>query len=217
MPSASTSMPVAEIPSEDDLVRRVLGGDRAAFGPIYNRYVRPVFNLASRMVPQQEAEDVTQEVFLQVYRNLDSFQYRSSLYTWIYKVASNTCLQHRKKLHRRREDAMLARVSETDVVGHALVIPTEPGRVVERRQTLARVVDAIASLPAQQRIVIVLGPIQGHCYAHMARILGVSSDMIKGRLHRARLAIQRALEGKPGANVLPTDRKRVRTAATAGH
>lgn len=217
MRSASVRNPPADHGSEDALVRRILAGERAAFEALYERYVRPIYNLVYRMASPQEAEDITQEIFLQIHRNLGSFQFRSSLYTWIYKVACNTCLQYRKKMHRRREDTTLETVPETAIVGHAFGIPTEPEPVVERRQMLERVVGAIEGLPAQQRLVIVLGPIQGHRYEHMARMLGVSSDVIKGRLHRARHAIQRALEDRAGSAVPPPPEKKMGVSAAASH
>ena len=183
-----------EAVAEADLVRRTLAGDRGSFTEIYRRYVRRIYNLVHRMVsPAQEADDLTQEIFLQAYRNLASFQGRSSFYTWIYKVASNTCLQFRKRLRRQRELAPLDAVPATELSDFQREPARGPEREAERHQEMAQVVAAIEHLPPAQRIAMVLGPIQGHSYEDMARILEVTQDVVKGRLHRARRSLQREL------------------------
>ena len=201
----AASRPLETVP-EAYLVRETLGGDRGAFAEIYRRYSRRIYNLVHRMVsPAQEADDLTQEIFLQAYRNLSSFQGRSSFYTWIYKVASNTCLQFRKRLRRQRELAPLDAVPASEFSDYRMEPARGPEREAERHQEMARVAAAIEHLPPAQRIAMVLGPIQGHTYEDMARILEVSPDVIKGRLHRARRSLQRELNphDEPAHSVAP--------------
>jgi len=194
MSSAGQSAVSYRTASEADLVRGVRGGSLSAFEEIYRRYVRRIYNLVLRMVsPAQEAEDLTQEIFLQVFRNFGSFQERSSLYTWIYKIASNICLQFRKKLRRYRDLAPLDTVSEMEINEFAPEPLRSPDREAERRQILTQLTEAIHMLPAAQRLVIALGPIQGHDYQEMAHMLDVTPDVIKGRLHRARRKLHRAV------------------------
>ena len=98
------ALPTTEIADhEPDVVTRAVNGDRPAFEELYHKYVRKVFNLVYRMVGSaQEAEEVTQEVFYQAYKNLSGFQGRSKFYTWIFRIATNVSLQHVKRQVRAR-------------------------------------------------------------------------------------------------------------------
>lgn len=197
MPKAWATNRRTDHPTDADLVRKAADNNRAAFGAIYQRYVRRIYNLVLRMVHHDEdVEDITQEIFLQVYRNLPTYEGRSSVYTWIYRVATNTCLQYRKKLVRRRDDASLEGLRDA---GAESPHDTDrgPEASAERRQMLGRALEAIQCLPRAQRLVIVLGPIQGHTYEEIAEILCVSVDVVKGRLHRARNNLYRNLEERP--------------------
>lgn len=171
------------------VIQRVLGGDRSAFGILYAKYVKRIFGLAYRMVGTQEAEEVTQEVFLQVYRALPGFKGGSQLYTWIYRIATNVALQHvKKRMRQRREVPLDVEVaSSIEDVGSGRA---SPQRVAEARDLYTALHKGISTLPPSQRIVMILGPIQGHSYEQMAWITGTSTDVIKGRLHRARVNIR---------------------------
>lgn len=204
--------------TDSALVRESVAGDREAFAELYRRYVRRIYNLVLRMLPAPgDAEDLTQEIFLQVYRNLASFEGRSGFYTWIYRVACNTCLQYRKKARHRSQETDLA------AAPRALLEDPSPRRSpeqeVERRGLMTRVAEAIEQLPEQQRLVIVLGPIQGHGYHEIARILGEPQEVVKGRMHRARATLRRVLErGAQSPGEIPPPAARVppvRAAASA--
>ena len=179
---------------EPEVVNRAINGDRPAFEELYHRYVRKIYNLVYRMVGSgQEAEEVTQEVFYQAYKNLAGFQGRSKFYTWIFRIATNVTLQHVKKQVRRRRDTSFDEVTEGQLPRTATVTGVDPAREVERT-ALYRALDcAVRRLPPNQRTVMVLGPIQGHTYEQMAQILGTNEEVIKGRLHRARENIREFL------------------------
>lgn len=104
--------------TDEVLVLRAAGGYRPAFAELYRRYARRIYNLALRLMNcADEAQDMTQEVFVQAYKNLPRFEGRSSFYTWIYRVACNTCLQSRKRIRHRREEVPLDSVSEMTTAG----------------------------------------------------------------------------------------------------
>lgn len=159
-------------------------GERQAFETLYQRHVRKIYNLVHRLVGKQDAEEVTQEVFYHVYRNLDSFESRSSFYTWIYRVASNVALQHAKKQARHRRESSIELVPDGALAGAAPRVG--PEREADYRMTFQALEVAIDRLPPNQRTVLVLGPIQGHSYEQIAQILGTNEEVVKGRLHRAR-------------------------------
>ena len=193
--SQYSSSSASESQSDSELAQRVVGGDRAAFATIYTRYAPRIFGLVTRMLPTpDDREDVAQEIFLQVYRNLAHFGGRSSLYTWIYRIACNTCWQYRRRLRRLSHEVNLSSVPPGALVARTTSPDHEPEREAERYQLLTHVAAALRELPPRQRTVMVLGPIQSHSYGEMSRILGVTIDMIKGRLTRGRAAVRRAIE-----------------------
>lgn len=184
MPQNERRFPTAH--PDDDLVQRALAGDRPAFEELYRKTVRRVFNLVLRLVGSvQEAEEITQEVYCQVYRNLLRFEGRSSFYTWVFRIATNVSLQYVKWRSRRSKDTPLLFIPESQLPKRAFR-DHDPEREAERRAMYRRLSEALTHLPAAQRLVLVLGPIQGHSYEEMSKILGISTNVIKGRLHRAR-------------------------------
>jgi RNA polymerase sigma-70 factor (ECF subfamily) len=185
--AAATPVPEG---GDADLIHRIQGGERAAFEGLYKRYIKKIYGLVFRMVGSaQEAEEVTQEAFLQVYKAIPGFQGKSSFYTWIYRIATNVALQHVKKASRRRRETSFEEALETDApapgIGAHIAFGC-PEKAAESRDFYTALEKAINALPPNQRVVMILGPIQGHTYEQMAQITGTSEEIIKGRLHRAR-------------------------------
>lgn len=195
MPVAATSAsnPVAH--QDLELVHRAITGDRPAFEDLYRRYVKKIFNLVYRMVgTAQEAEEVTQEVFYQAYRALPSFQGRSQFYTWIFRIGTNIALQHVKKQARKRKELPFEEVLDTQLPPAGYAGGSNPEKLAESRAFYLALERAVNVLPPNQRVVMILGPIQGHTYEEMANILGTNEEVIKGRLHRARENIREMLK-----------------------
>lgn len=177
----------AGIDQEPEIVARAVNGDRPAFEELYHKYVRKIYNLVYRMVGSaQEAEEVTQEVFYQAYKNLTGFQGRSKFYTWIFRIATNVSLQYVKRQVRHKRDASFDEVIDAQMPATCAASGTDPEKEVQSRALYRALDQAVRRLPPNQRAVMVLGPIQGHSYEQMAQILGTNEEVIKGRLHRAR-------------------------------
>lgn len=173
--------------NDAELIELTLAGHDEAFRELYDRYVRRVYNLAYRMVGRRgDPEELTQEIFYQVFRNLSNFQGKSQFYTWLYRVAANTCLQYLRKSGRDRQGASFDELVES--APGVLPVSSEPAPDEEatRRAMEGEIARAIDSLPENQRLAMILGPIQGKSYEEMAEILGVTVTVVKGRLHRAR-------------------------------
>lgn len=190
---------MSAIPGDDPdaaLVERAQAGDRAAFEELYRKYVRRVFNLVYRTVSDPSVtEDVTQEVFLQVYRNLPSFRGTSKFYTWLFRVAFNVALVHARRVGLQRARQLPFEDWHPSTAPH-----TRPDQAAEAREELSRVERALADLAPAHRSILVLGAIQEHSYREISRILGISVIAVKGRLHRAREALHAALRRpRPGA------------------
>jgi RNA polymerase sigma-70 factor (ECF subfamily) len=179
---------------DPEVIAHVLAGDRAAFEILYKKYIRRIYSLVFRMVhSDREAEEVTQEVFCQVYRALPRFQNKSQFYTWLYRIATNVALQHAHKCARQRREGEIESNVIPLLARTGLALSGNPERIAESRSFYTALDKCIRDLPPNQRIVMVLGPIQGHSYAQMATITGESEVVIKGRLHRARETIRVAM------------------------
>ncbi len=166
-----------------------LYGDSEAFDEIYRAYEEMVFNLALRLSGDRErAADLSQEIFLRVYRHLGQFRGRSSLKTWIYRVAVNHC---RSRLARRRppsrpgadDEERLARLADPRRGPEERAMAGDEARRVER---------ALAGLPRPFREAVVLRDLEGLAYDEIAEILGVRPGTVRSRIARGRGMLREA-------------------------
>ena len=165
---------------ERNLVRRIQAGDRTAFEEILDAYETRVYRLALRFTGNvAEAEDLTQDIFLAIYKGLVAFRGSSALGTWIYRVAMNNCLEYRRK--RRLEhlpyDEELTLLSED--------WRSDPEQAAGRQELAAQVEAALSRLSPQHRDVIVLHELQGLTYQEVAAALNVPVGTVKSRLSNA--------------------------------
>ncbi len=178
--------------SDLDLATRHRYGDPEAFGEVYRRFAQMVYNLAYRMAGDaEEAEDLTQEVFLRIHRHLGRFSGRSALKTWVYRVTLNHC---RSKLGRRRHPTQ-GLAEENDGEGAQLV---DGGRGPEE-QALARdagrqVSEALRQVKPVFREAVVLRDLEGLSYDEIARVLKVRIGTVRSRIARGRERLRIALE-----------------------
>jgi RNA polymerase sigma-70 factor (ECF subfamily) len=154
------------------LVRRAKAGDEAAFAELIDRHQSRVYHHALRLMGNtQDAEEVLQDTFLQVYRNLARFEERSRFSTWIYRIATNEALMRLRKASRKRE------VFLEDVAG-----PDEWwGDEIQQ---------VLTELPEDYRVVFTMRDIDGLSNAEVAEVLGLSVPAVKSRLHRSRLHLR---------------------------
>lgn len=186
----------ADLDPDRALVAQAQRGDRAALEAIYLKYVKRIYNLVIRLgADRQNAPDLTQEAFLQIYRSLPRFEGRSRFYTWAFRIATNVALAGA----RRRAPATPFADDHAQAGMHA-----DPVLTAERRAMYERIEAALAQLSPIHRTMMVLGPIQGHSYHEIAAILGISVDAVKGRMHRARVSLIAALE--ESSSLLPSFR-----------
>src|SRR5271163_2131523 len=157
------------ISSMDDgsLIREAQGGDRAAFAQLVYAHDKAVLKLALRITgSQSEAQDIYQEVFLKVYKKLDCFRFECSLSTWIYRIVTNVCLDHLRKIRNQRERSAVkvnADGEEVDLLNQLLDDRTahNPEQQLLRRELSARIVCALDSLTPRERTVFDLKHFQG--------------------------------------------------------
>ena len=184
---------------ERDLLASCRAGNPAAFARLVRVHEGMVFNLAARLLGDtEEARDVAQEVFLQVYRMLGRFEGRSRLKTWIYRIAVNQCHNRRRFWHRRRRDREQALdegldaravLSSADGAGHG------PYEEALRQERARRVQAALLQLSFEHRSVLVLREVEGLTCEEVGVALGVPEGTVKSRLSRAREAMRLRLRG----------------------
>jgi RNA polymerase sigma-70 factor (ECF subfamily) len=165
---------------------------------VFRDYAPWVYNLARRMLGNDaDAEDVTQDVLLQVVRKLDTFRGDSQLSTWLHKVTVNAALAHRKKRARRAEHEIHDPLEHFMNDGHHAhsVRPWSiaPEQQAVDHETHQLIEQAIAGLPEVYRDVYVLADVEGMPNAEIADVLGLSLPAVKSRLHRGRLLMRNSL------------------------
>jgi RNA polymerase sigma-70 factor (ECF subfamily) len=171
---------------------------------VFHAHAARVYNLARRMLNNDtDAEDVSQDVLLQVVRKLDTFRGDAELTTWLHRVTVNAALALRRRRARHPEmlvDAPLEVLPSVPLGKRSL--PAEPGRLALDRELRQILEQAIAALPAMYRDVYVLSDVEGLANAEIGELLGLSLPAVKSRLHRARLLLRDVLaphfpEGRP--------------------
>lgn len=171
------------------LVQQCAGGDEAACTSLVTDHQRMVYQLALHLLGEpQEALDLSQEVFLRVFRTLHQFRGQSTLKTWIYRIVVNQA-SNRQRWWRRRHRAQ--QVALDDLAASHLELAESrnfamPDRVLDEREVAGRVWRALDALPFDQRTVVVLREIDGLSYDEIATSLGVAVGTVKSRLARAR-------------------------------
>lgn len=187
---------------ESAIIQRCVDGDDTAFDLIVSRYQDMVYNLALRLLgSREEALDLSQEVFFQIYRKLSSFRQDSSLRTWIYRIAINRA-KNRQRWWRRRELEMTAvAVEEVDrdnswVLSAAIKTNDReaPDEALQRKELGDILHEAIAALPFDQRTILLLKEIDGLSYEDIAGTLNLALGTVKSRLARARRALRDKLD-----------------------
>lgn len=187
--------------SDWDLVQQCTAGDEVACTRLVTDYQRMVFQLALHLLGDaQEAMDLSQEVFLRVFRTLPQFRGQSSLRTWIYRIVLNQA-SNRQRWWRRRFKSHQVALDE-HVESHGELPESRsyamPDRVLQQNETAARVWGALSELPFDQRAAIVLREIDGLSYEEIAESLGIAVGTVKSRLARARLNLRGALRDSTG-------------------
>ncbi len=182
--------------SDAELVTRLQAGDQGAYAQLVEQHAGPIYRLALRMMGNEaDAEDVLQETFLSAFKSIDRFEARSSLSTWLYRIASNAALM---RLRRSEPDQVSVdepvEREDGDLVPRQFFdfccLPEEDFLRDEAREELQR---AIADLPPTLRSVFVLRDIEGLSTEETASALDLSVSAVKSRLMRARLKLRERL------------------------
>jgi RNA polymerase sigma-70 factor, ECF subfamily len=199
-------MPPAPLPTDEELLVRLRAGDPTACDTCVRAHSDAIFRLARRMLDDdREAEDVVQETFFNAWKSLDGFDGRARLGTWLFRIAYNAALM---RLRNKPQVESLDADSREEGAGgsmpeHVLAWEETPEKLVERKETAEILDRAIGALSPTLRAAFVLRDLEDRSTAETAQILGVSEQVVKVRLHRARLDLRERLGEYYGAGAAP--------------
>lgn len=185
---------------DTELVERCQNGDQRAFRKLVERYQRKVYTIAFGVLRNHDdAQDVSQDAFVKVYKHLKNFQGNSSFYTWLYRIVLNLCID------RKRRAARAAQVDYDDALDHspdalgdgptlASIHIDGPGKALARKELMEHMQKALEKLSEDHREILVLREVEGLSYEELAETLGIAKGTVMSRLFHARKNFQRALK-----------------------
>ena len=191
------------LPDQDaELLAELRAGSEQAFASLLATFERPIYNFLYRLLEDPEdAPDVTQEVFLKVFRNIRNFRGECTLKTWLYRITVNEAFNRRRwfSRHRRRETSLEEREEGSPSVAELLSDPRENQyEQLLRRERIQAVERGLAEIPETFRVVVVMRDIQGLSYEDIAEILQAPLGTVKSRILRGREALKQKLAAVAG-------------------
>jgi RNA polymerase sigma-70 factor (ECF subfamily) len=176
----------------DDLIERCLNGDQAAWEAIVRLHWRKVFNIAYKFVGRHDlAEDLTQDVFLKLFKSLDTFDRRANFQTWLISVSRNLCIDHYRSVRKERETV------NRDIDPSELS-PAAPDKrayaLLEQRDRVQMLREALDKLPPTLRTAVMLRDIQELSYQEIATKLKLPEGTVKSRINRGRTELARQIQ-----------------------
>ena len=202
------NIPDTQPTATEILIERCLNGDQAAWEEIVRLHWRKVFNIAYKFVGRHDlAEDLTQDVFLKLFKSLDTFDRRANFQTWIVSISRNLCIDHYRSVRKERQTiAREVDANDLQPASHE----RGPHAAAEHQDLRAMLRVALHALPATLRTAVVLRDLQELSYQEIAERLQLPEGTVKSRINRGRLELARQLkrlqDKQPAAR-----RKRART------
>jgi RNA polymerase sigma-70 factor (ECF subfamily) len=201
----SVDSAAAQPATPDSLIERCLIGDQAAWETVVRQNWRKVFNVAYKFVGKHdEAEDLTQDIFLKIFKALASFDRRANFQTWIISISRNLCIDHYRSV--RKERQTIAR--EVDA-GDLQPVSSDRGPYAAAEHQDLRVLlrQALQMLPVTLRTAVVLRDLQELSYQEIAERLGLPEGTVKSRINRGRLELARQLKRLQDKQPVPRKRR----------
>ncbi len=183
--------------NELELIERLKQGDEAAFRQIVESSQGLVYNTVLGIVQNPEdAEDVAQEVFMQLYESVKGFKGQSKLSTWLYRIAVTKSMDHLRKKKRKKRFAFVQSLFGFDEeLVHDPPDFHHPGITLDNKEKAAELFKAIEKLPGKQKVAFTLNRIEGLSYQEISEIMGLTVASVESLLHRAKNNLRRLLEG----------------------
>ncbi len=182
--------------NDDILIQELREGKESAFKTIVDNYQDMVYNTCLSIVKSEEdAEDLAQEVFVQVYQSIRTFKGESKLSTWIYRIATTKSLDHERKKKRKKRFGFVKSIFGDD--SEIVINPPDfnhPGVALDKKESAAKLFKAIEKLPENQKVAFLLNKVEGLNYQEVSDVMKVSTSSIESLLHRAKTNLRKILE-----------------------
>lgn len=181
--------------TESELVLAAQGGDQGAFGKLVEQNQGKIYSLCYRMTGNpDDAADLTQEAFLNAWRGLSKFGGQAAFSTWLYRLASNACIDFLRR--EKRRSALSMTLEDGDDEERQADLPDQrwsPERELERKEARQALQEGLAALSPEHREVLLLRETEGLSYQEIAQALGLEEGTVKSRIARARMALKEFL------------------------
>jgi RNA polymerase sigma-70 factor (ECF subfamily) len=195
-------LPAASPDAIETVIQRCLQGDQSAWDLIVRQHWRKVFNVAYKFVGKHdEAEDLTQDIFLKIFKSLDTFDRRANFQTWLISVSRNLCIDHYRSVRKERETIN----RDVDASELSPASPDEsPVAAIEQRDRVMLLRQALAALPASLRTAVLMRDIQELSYQEIADRLRLPEGTVKSRINRGRTELARQIRKLRGQDYSPS-------------
>lgn len=179
--------------NERELIARLQKRDEAAFEELIRQYEKKVYTLCFRMCGNSEdAEEAAQDAFLALWRGIDRFRQESSLSTWIYRLATNACID---TLRRRKKQSGSVSLDDEELFVDAVDTSPQPQETVEHREAQELLQEGLSALPEEYRKVLLRREIEGLSYTEIAESASIELGTVKSRISRGRSLLRNFLSG----------------------
>ena len=184
--------------TENEFIKELILGKQSAYGQLINDYQQKVFSTCISFVPNTEdAEDIAQDVFVEIFKSIEKFKGNSKLSTWIYRITTNKCLEFIRKKNTKKRFAFMQ-----SITGNAIPIDktsyftelNHPGILLENKERSETLLMAIHKLPEAQKIVFTLHKIDGKSYQEISDITEKSLSSVESLMFRSKKNLQKILE-----------------------
>ena len=183
--------------NDDDFLKRISEGDNLAFKELFVLYKDKVLQICYRFILNQEdAEEVMQDVFLEVHRSISSFRGDASFSTWLYRIATTKSLDELKRQNRKKRIHLIKKSLGLDTLFNTASENPTPDSILETKESIKKIKQALDSLPEQQRIAITLSKIDGASNAMVAEIMGITTFAADSLIYRAKKNLIKYFENK---------------------
>jgi RNA polymerase sigma factor (sigma-70 family) len=183
---------------EQEFINQLIQGKQTAYSQLLDEYQQKVFVTCISFVPNKEdAEDIAQVVFLEVFKSISNFKGDSKLSTWIFRIATNKSLEFIRKKNTKKRLGFMQRIIGSEIPIDQTNYFTEfdhPGILMENKEKSATIFKAIDTLPESQRVIFTLAKIDGKSYQEIVEITGKSLSSVESILYRAKKGLQVKLE-----------------------